>query len=63
MENIFQNVLGVNFKTFWKKISSGIRRLHHNVKTAGMVARGEHGSLRTGIHALISGIFLVSLLG
>lgn len=47
---------------FVEKVTTGIDHLDHAVKTAGMVAHGEHGSLRIGIHALIPGSFLATLI-
>ncbi|WP_293409452.1 LysR family transcriptional regulator [Phenylobacterium sp.] len=47
---------------FVARVTTGIDHLDHAVRTAGMVARGEHGSLRVGIHALIPGSFLANLL-
>lgn len=48
---------------FVERVAAGIDMLDHAVNTAGMVARGEQGSLRIGIHALIPGSFLAELLG
>ncbi|MCR8492668.1 LysR family transcriptional regulator [Brucella anthropi] len=47
---------------FVEQVTTGIDQLDHAVRTAGMVARGEHGSLRIGIHALIPGSFVANLL-
>lgn len=47
---------------FVEQVAAGIGQLDHAVKTAGMVARGEQGRLRIGIHALIPGSFLANLL-
>ena len=47
---------------FVERVTTGIDHLDHAVKTAGMVARGEHGRLRLGIHALIPGSFLATLI-
>lgn len=47
---------------FVERVTTGIDQLDHAVRTAGMVARGEQGSLRIGIHALIPGGFLANLL-
>ncbi|WAX97961.1 LysR family transcriptional regulator [Aminobacter sp. NyZ550] len=47
---------------FVERVTAGIDQLDHAVRTAGMVARGEHGRLRVGIHALIPGSFLATLL-
>ncbi len=46
---------------FIERVATGIDQLDHAVRTAGMVARGEHGRLRVGIHALIPGSFLAVL--
>ena len=47
---------------FVERVAVGVDHLDHAVRTAGMVARGEQGSLRVGIHALIPGSFLANLL-
>lgn len=47
---------------FVERVTTGIDQLDHAVRTAGMVARGEHGRLRVGIHALIPGSFLATLI-
>jgi DNA-binding transcriptional LysR family regulator len=47
---------------FVERIAAGIDQLDHAVRTAGMVARGEHGRLRIGIHAMIPGSFLAVLI-
>lgn len=47
---------------FVERVTTGIDHLDHAVMTAGMVARGELGSLRIGIHALIPGGFLATLI-
>ena len=47
---------------FIERVTTGIDHLDHAVRTAGMVARGEHGRLRIGIHALILGSFLATLI-
>ncbi len=47
---------------FIERVATGIDQLDHAVRTAGMVARGEHGRLRVGIHALIPGSFLATLI-
>ena len=47
---------------FVERVTAGIDQLDHAVRTAGMVARGEHGRLRVGIHALIPGSFLATLI-
>ncbi len=47
---------------FVERVTTGIDHLDHAVRTAGMVARGECGQLRVGVHALIPGSFLANLL-
>ncbi|UHD45464.1 LysR family transcriptional regulator [Aureimonas altamirensis] len=47
---------------FIERVATSIDQLDHAVRTAGMVARGEHGRLRVGIHALIPGSFLATLI-
>lgn len=47
---------------FVERVTTGIGHLDHAVRTAGMVARGEKGSLRIGIYALVPGSFLANLL-
>ncbi|MCX8999928.1 LysR family transcriptional regulator [Rhizobiaceae bacterium BDR2-2] len=47
---------------FVEQITAGIGQLDHAVKTAGMLARGDHGQLRIGVHALIPDGFLAALL-
>ncbi|ALV28560.1 LysR family transcriptional regulator [Pannonibacter phragmitetus] len=47
---------------FVDRVAAGVDQLDYAVRTAGMVARGEQGSLRLGIHALIPGSFLANLL-
>jgi len=47
---------------FVERVTTGIDHLDHAVRTAGMMARGEQGRLRIGIHALIPGSFLANLL-
>lgn len=49
-------------RIFVERIATGIEHLDHAVKTAGMVATGEYGCLRIGIHGLIAGSFLDNLL-
>lgn len=49
-------------RLFVEGVAAGVDQLDHAVRTAGMVARGEQGSLRIGIHALIPGSFLANLL-
>lgn len=47
---------------FIERVTAGVEQLDHAVRTAGMVARGECGRLRVGIHALIPGSFLATLI-
>ncbi|MGX1101440.1 LysR family transcriptional regulator [Amorphus sp. MBR-141] len=47
---------------FIERVTTGIDQLDHAVRTAGMVGRGEYGRLRVGIHALIPGSFLSTLI-
>lgn len=47
---------------FVERVATGIHHLDFAIRTAGMVARGEWGSLRIGVHALIPGSFLADLL-
>ncbi|RWR25425.1 LysR family transcriptional regulator [Sinirhodobacter populi] len=47
---------------FVEQVTAGIGQLDHAVKTAGMLARGDYGQLRIGVHALISDGFLAALL-
>ncbi|WP_245640870.1 LysR family transcriptional regulator [Sphingomonas taxi] len=47
---------------FVERVSVGIDQLDQAVRTASMVARGEHGRLRVGVHALIQGSFLATLI-
>lgn len=49
-------------RLFVERISAGVDQLDHAVKTAGMVASGECGRLRVGIHALIPRSFLAELI-
>ncbi|MEC9243493.1 MAG: LysR family transcriptional regulator, partial [Pseudomonadota bacterium] len=48
---------------FVERIAAGVDQLDHAIKTAGMVAAGESGRLRIGIHALIPRSFLPKLIG
>lgn len=48
---------------FIERVAIGVDQLDHAVKTAGMVAAGESGRLRIGIHALIPHSFLAELIG
>ncbi|MBB2969524.1 LysR family transcriptional regulator [Mesorhizobium sp. RMAD-H1] len=43
-------------------IAAALDQLDHTIRTAGMLARGERGHLRVGVHALIPGGFLSTLL-
>lgn len=47
---------------FVERVTFGIDHLDYAVQTAGMVARGDHGRLRIGTHALVPGGFLASLI-
>lgn len=47
---------------FVERVTTGIDHLDHAVRTAGMVARGEQGSLRIGVHTLIPGSFIANML-
>ncbi|MEQ8700649.1 MAG: LysR family transcriptional regulator [Bauldia litoralis] len=49
-------------RLFVARVASGIEQLDEAVKTAAMVASGEHGGLRMAIHGLIAGSFLDNLL-
>ena len=49
-------------RLFVERVSAGVDQLDHAVKTAGMVASGECGRLRIGIHALIPRSFLADLI-
>lgn len=49
-------------RLFVERVSAGVDQLDHAVKTAGMVAAGECGRLRIGIHALIPRSFLAELI-
>ena len=49
-------------RRFVAEVEQAMQILDRAVKTAGMLARGEEGELRIGIHALISGGFLDRLL-
>lgn len=48
---------------FVEQVEIGIAQLDHAVKTIGMMARGDHGRLRIGVHAIIPGSFLAEVLG
>jgi len=48
---------------FIEQVTVGIAQLDHAVKTIGMMARGDRGRLRIGVHALIPGSFLAEVLG
>lgn len=47
---------------FVAQADGALETLDRAVKTAGMVARGEHGVLRIGVHGLVAGGFLDRLL-
>jgi len=47
---------------FLQQVAIGIEYLDHAVKTAGMIARGEQGRLRVGLHSSIADGFLPDLL-
>jgi len=48
---------------FVEQVALGVDQLDHAVKTAGMIASGECGRLRVGVHALIPRSFLADLIG
>lgn len=47
---------------FLAQVAIGIEHLDHAVKTIGMIARGEQGRLRVGLHSSIADGFLPELL-
>lgn len=47
---------------FVEQVAVGVDHLDHAIKTAGLLARGEHGHLRISAYALISNGFLADLL-
>lgn len=47
---------------FLGQVAIGVEHLDHAVKTAGMIARGEQGRLRVGLHSSIADGFLPDLL-
>ncbi|MCG2842281.1 LysR family transcriptional regulator [Sandaracinobacter sp. RS1-74] len=49
-------------RSFIAQVGGALETLDRAVKTAGMVARGEHGALRIGVHGLVAGGFLDRLL-
>jgi DNA-binding transcriptional LysR family regulator len=49
-------------RLFVEQVAAGVDQLDHAVKTAGMVALGECGRLRIGVHAIFPGSFLAELL-
>lgn len=49
-------------RSFVTQVYGALDTLDRAVKTAGMVARGEHGVLRIGVHGLVAGGFLDRLL-
>lgn len=50
-------------RRFVELVAAGVDQLDHAVKTVGMMASGEFGRLRIGVHALISRSFLTELIG
>lgn len=50
-------------RRFVEQVTLGVDQIDHAVKTAGMVAQGECGRLRIGVHALIPHGFLAELIG
>ena len=48
---------------FVEQVAIGVAQLDHAVKTVGMMARGDYGRLRIGVHALIPGSFLAEVVG
>ncbi|WP_369682875.1 LysR substrate-binding domain-containing protein [Rhodopseudomonas palustris] len=48
---------------FVEQATMGVAQLDHAVKTIGMMARGDRGRLRIGVHALIPGSFLAEVVG
>lgn len=49
-------------RSFVVQVGGALETLDRAVMTAGMVARGEHGVLRIGVHGLVAGGFLDRLL-
>lgn len=49
-------------RRFIQTAAVGIDQIDHAINTAGLVARGEAGRLRIGVHALIPGGFLAQLI-
>jgi|GEM_PF-4534610 len=49
--------------SFYRKGPAGVEQLDHAVKSAGMVALGNCGRLRMGVHDLIPYSFLANLIG
>ncbi|MDO5705204.1 MAG: LysR family transcriptional regulator [Paracoccus sp. (in: a-proteobacteria)] len=49
-------------RLFVERVSVGVDQLDHAVKTVGMVAAGQCGRLRIGIHALITHSFIAQLI-
>ncbi|WP_299363693.1 LysR family transcriptional regulator [uncultured Paracoccus sp.] len=49
-------------RLFVERVAAGVDQLDHAVKTAGMVASGECGGMRIGIHALTPRSFLAELI-
>lgn len=50
-------------RQFVELVTAGVDQLDYAVKTAGMVASGDCGRLRVGVHALIPQSFLAELIG
>lgn len=48
---------------FVEQVMMGVAQLDHAVKTIGMMARGDRGRLRIGVHALIPGSFPAEVVG
>lgn len=49
-------------RRFVDQVGGALEMLDRAVTTAGMMARGEHGLLRIGVHGLVAGGFLARLL-
>jgi DNA-binding transcriptional LysR family regulator len=47
---------------FVEQVTLGIDQLDHAVKTVGVLAKGDQGRVRIGVHALIPGSFLANVL-
>ncbi|WP_151202194.1 LysR substrate-binding domain-containing protein [Afipia carboxidovorans] len=50
-------------RCFVERVAISVAQLDHAVKTIGMMARGDRGRLRIGVHALIPGSFLTEVIG